>query len=68
MKKNMDLIIPMLLMIFITSVSISCDRLLLTDEDREPSLIDRIDTNRIDTNRIDTNRIDTNQVDSTGRP
>ena len=73
MKKYIDLIIPMLLLIFIISASISCDRLRLTDEDREPNLINRIDTNRtdtnrIDTNRIDTNRIDTNQVDTTGRP
>ncbi len=63
MKNNIDLIIPMLLFIFITSASVSCDRLRLSDEDREPKLIDRIDTNRIDTNRIDTN-----QVDTTGRP
>ena len=78
MKNNINLIIPVLLFIFITSASVSCDRLRLTDEDREPNLMDRIDTNRIDTNRvdtnridtnrIDTNRIDTNQVDTTGRP
>ena len=73
MKNNIDLIIPMLLFLFITSASGSCDRLRLTDDDREPNLMDRIDTNRIDTNRIDTNRIetnriDTNQVDTTGRP
>lgn len=63
MKNNIDLIIPMLLFLFITSASVSCDRLRLTDDDREPNLMDRIDTNRIDTNRIDTN-----QVDTTGRP
>ena len=59
----MDLIIPMLLLIFFTSTSISCDRLRLTDDDRELNLMDRFDTNRIDTTRIDTN-----QIDSTGRP